>query len=95
VPTTISQRQLRNDSGSVMRRVSAGESFVVTSNGRPVADLVPHRGAPTAGPRRFVPVAQLADTAATLPDWGVEKFRAERADLDRHLDETDCDPWSR
>jgi len=78
-----------------MRRVSAGESFVVTSNGRPVADLVPHRAELAAGPQRFAPVAQLADTAATLPDWGTERFRAELADLDRHLDDTDCDPWSR
>lgn len=68
---------------------------MVTSNGRPVADLVPHRAASAAGPRRFVPVAELADTAATLPEWGVERFRAERADLDRHLDDTDRDPWSR
>jgi len=40
-------------------------------------------------------VAELAHTAATLPDWGVEKSRAELADLDRHLDDTDSDPWSR
>ncbi len=39
---TISQRQLRNDNAELMRRVEAGESFVVTRNGRPVADLVPH-----------------------------------------------------
>jgi prevent-host-death family protein len=40
----ISQRELRNESGEIMRRVNAGETFVVTSNGRPVAELAPlHR----------------------------------------------------
>ncbi len=41
VATTISQRELRNDSGSIMKRVENGESFVVTSNGRPIAELRP------------------------------------------------------
>lgn len=30
---TISQRELRNQSGEIMRRVRGGESFLVTSNG--------------------------------------------------------------
>lgn len=48
---TISQRELRNDSGRVMRAVADGESFVVTSNGQPVAELRPlHR-------KRFVDAA--------------------------------------
>jgi prevent-host-death family protein len=38
---TISQRELRNNSGEVLRRVQAGESYVVTNHGRPVARLVP------------------------------------------------------
>ncbi|MGH3569227.1 MAG: type II toxin-antitoxin system Phd/YefM family antitoxin [Pseudonocardia sp.] len=39
MPETIGQRQLR--------RVEAGESFIITRNGRPIADLVPHHGAPS------------------------------------------------
>ncbi|WP_428120263.1 type II toxin-antitoxin system Phd/YefM family antitoxin [Candidatus Poriferisodalis sp.] len=40
----ISQRELRNDSGKIMRAVANGESFTVTSNGEPVAHLSPlHR----------------------------------------------------
>jgi prevent-host-death family protein len=39
---TISQRELRNDNAEIMRRVEAGESFTVTRNGKPIADLVPH-----------------------------------------------------
>ncbi len=39
---TIAQRDLRNDNAEIMRRVEAGESFVVTRNGKPIATLVPH-----------------------------------------------------
>lgn len=54
----IRQSELRNDNAAVMRRVGEGESFVITVNGRPVADVVPHR--PVSGRRRFVPVPELA-----------------------------------
>jgi len=39
----ISQRELRNDSGEIMRRLNEGESFVVTRNGVPVGELSPLR----------------------------------------------------
>lgn len=39
----ISQRELRNNSGQVMRAVQAGVSFLVTSNGVPVGELTPIR----------------------------------------------------
>ncbi|WP_325048230.1 type II toxin-antitoxin system Phd/YefM family antitoxin [Actinomyces sp. Z16] len=39
--TTIPHRELRNDSAAILRRVEAGESFEITNNGRPVAELVP------------------------------------------------------
>ncbi|MFM9112816.1 MAG: type II toxin-antitoxin system Phd/YefM family antitoxin, partial [Actinomycetota bacterium] len=35
----ISQREFRNDSGAIMKRVEEGESFVITSNGRTIAEL--------------------------------------------------------
>jgi prevent-host-death family protein len=38
---TISHRQLRNESGRILRAVAAGESFVVTNGGREVARIVP------------------------------------------------------
>ena len=53
--TEIRQSELRNDNALIMRRVADGESFVVTVNGRPVADVVPHR--PRGSRRRFVPTA--------------------------------------
>jgi prevent-host-death family protein len=38
---TITQRELRNDSGEIMRSLDQGESFVVTRNGTPVGELTP------------------------------------------------------
>jgi prevent-host-death family protein len=43
----IPQRDLRNDVGSVLRRVAAGERVRVTVAGRDAADLVPIDEAPT------------------------------------------------
>jgi antitoxin (DNA-binding transcriptional repressor) of toxin-antitoxin stability system len=39
----ISQRELRNESGRIMRALEAGESFVVTRGGDPVGELIPLR----------------------------------------------------
>ena len=52
---TIPQRELRNRIGQVLREVEAGERGRITVAGRPVADLVPI----AAGPRRFVPAADV------------------------------------
>jgi prevent-host-death family protein len=41
--TTIPQKQLRNNVGEVLRRAEAGEEFIVTVAGRPVAQLGPVR----------------------------------------------------
>jgi prevent-host-death family protein len=46
----ITQRELRNQSGQIMRELDAGESFIVTRNGVPVGQLTPVRR------RRAVPV---------------------------------------
>jgi len=74
----ISQRELRNESGEIMRGVDRGESFVVTRNGVPVAELVPLRR------RRFVSVeAAVAAFAGAAPvDGG--RFRG---DVDRVVDQ--------
>lgn len=52
----ISQRELRNQSGEIMRELDEGESFVVTRNGVPVGELTPLRR------HRFV----AAETAVAL-----------------------------
>ena len=38
---SVSQREMRNKSGELLRRVAAGESVLVTNNGVPAAVLVP------------------------------------------------------
>ena len=38
----LTQRELRNESGDIMRQLDRGESFVVTRNGVPVAEAVTH-----------------------------------------------------
>ncbi|BBZ40969.1 type II toxin-antitoxin system Phd/YefM family antitoxin [Mycobacterium conspicuum] len=77
---TIPQRELRNENAKVIEAVAEGETFVVTRNGEPVAELRPIR----AGRRTFVSrddVAALA-TAAVRID-----HRQFRADLDRLIDQ--------
>jgi prevent-host-death family protein len=39
----ITQRELRNKSGEIMRQLDHGESFIVTRNGAPVGELTPLR----------------------------------------------------
>lgn len=39
--TNVTHRELRNRSGEVLHAVEAGETYTVTSRGRPVARLVP------------------------------------------------------
>lgn len=46
--TTIPQRELRNRVSDVLRRAQQGEHFLITVDGRPVAELGPHR------PQRWV-----------------------------------------
>jgi prevent-host-death family protein len=73
---TIGQRQLRNDNAEIMRRVEAGESFVITRHGRPVADLVPH-GAVPARPRRLT-LGELQERARAMPPIDMEQWYADR-----------------
>lgn len=46
---TVSQRELRNDSGEVMRQVQQGISLRVTSRGVPIAVLAPIDDDPLQG----------------------------------------------
>jgi prevent-host-death family protein len=65
----ITQRELRNDSGEIMRAVDAGTSFVVTRNGAPVAELTPlHR-------RRFVSVDVVLAAFKEAPPIDARRFR--------------------
>lgn len=44
--STIPQQDLRYNSAEILRRVEAGETFVITDNGRAVARLVPSTASP-------------------------------------------------
>jgi antitoxin (DNA-binding transcriptional repressor) of toxin-antitoxin stability system len=65
---TISQRELRNDSGAVMRALDRGEVFLVTRNGIPVGELRPAR-------RRFVGRELLLEAFASAPAIDAGRFR--------------------
>lgn len=92
--TPISQRELRNESGAIMRRVEAGEHFTVNRNGVPVADLIPHDRANAGRRRRFLPVGDIADGLAQLPDWEANRFADELRELDAAVDDSDGDRWA-
>jgi prevent-host-death family protein len=91
--TPLSQRELRNDSGAIMRRVQQGERFTVTRNGVPVADLVPHSDFGADRPPRFVPVGQIAAGTSELPSWDTARFARELEELDSVIDDSDADRW--
>ena len=89
----IRQSDLRNDNASVMRRVAEGESFVVTVNGRAVADVVPHQQG--TGRRRFVPVSELAAAFAADPAPDPDPWRADLAAADEIFGpDVPADPFS-
>jgi prevent-host-death family protein len=66
---SITQRELRNDSGAVLREVQAGRTLLVTRNGVPVAELRP------VAPRRFVPRAVIIQSAMRAPRIDGRRFR--------------------
>jgi len=77
---TIAQRELRNDNAKVIEAVAGGETFIVTRNGEPVAELRPIK----AHRRTFVSRAEIEDMAAAGVRIDHHRFRA---DLDRAFDQ--------
>ncbi len=75
----ISQRELRNDSGRIMRALDEGESFIVTRNGVPVGELRP------IGKAQFVRSEKLKESAILLPPLEAKRFRQ---DVDAFIDQT-------
>jgi antitoxin (DNA-binding transcriptional repressor) of toxin-antitoxin stability system len=74
----LNQRELRNQSGAIMRALDAGEDFIVTRNGVPVGELRPvHR-------RKFVPKEVLLAAFEGAPHVDYERFRA---DIDAYVDQ--------
>lgn len=67
----ITQRELRDDSGEIMRRLDQGESFIVTRNGVPVGKLTPLRR------DRFAATAAVAAIFRNAPAIDSDRFRAD------------------
>ena len=72
---TISQRELRNDSGEIMRRLDQGETFIVTRNGMPVGALTPLRRP------RFVSATAVVEAFTNAPPIDADRFRADLATI--------------
>ncbi len=78
---TITRRDLRNDSSAVLREVQAGQTLIVTGNGRPVAELGPLQ------PRQYVPRTVIAAAAAEAPALDAARFRSDGdAVIDQSVD---------
>lgn len=65
----ITQRELRNQSGEIMRALDRGESFVVTRNGVPVGELIPLRQ------RVSVPAEAAIEAFSGAPQVEFDRFR--------------------
>lgn len=78
--TTIPQRALRNDNAKVIDAVVAGQTFVVTRNGEPVAELRPV----LAARRTFITRDQLTRMASAGIRIDHQRFRD---DLDNYIDQ--------
>lgn len=74
----LTQRELRNSSGEIMRALDRGECFVVTRRGVPVADLTP------VGRRGPISAEALLAAVATVPKLDPDRLRA---DLDAVVDQ--------
>jgi antitoxin (DNA-binding transcriptional repressor) of toxin-antitoxin stability system len=74
----ITQRELRNSSGEIMRALDRGESFTVTRNGAEVGELHPVRR------RRFVAADAALAAFGGAPRLDAQRFRY---DVDAALDE--------
>ncbi len=75
----ITQRELRNNSGEIMRALDRGDSFVVTRNGVPVGELHPVRA------RRWVSDEAVRAAFAGAPRIDADRFRE---DIDAWVDQS-------
>ena len=74
----ITQRELRNGSGEIMRGLDRGESFVVTRNGVEVGELTPLRR------RQFVTTETATTAFHDAPAIDAGQFRD---DIDAVIDQ--------
>ncbi|CAN5396502.1 hypothetical protein BH10ACT7_BH10ACT7_01190 [soil metagenome] len=92
--TIISQRELRNDNADIMRRVEAGEEFIVTRNGRPIAKVIPLEDLPE-GTRRMTLGEIEKGWASSGFNYDAEAWLRDIREMRESLadDRLDEDPW--
>ena len=74
----ISQRELRNDSGRIMRGLDEGKTYIVTRHSEPVGELRPLRR------RRLVDVQAVIEVFREAPPVDAAAFRR---DIDAVIDQ--------
>ena len=80
----LTQRELRNNSGEIMRALDEGEDFIVTRNGKPVGELRPYKR------RQFVPRSSSSPPSKVRRSIDYEELRA---DIDRYVDQDPTPRW--
>ena len=74
----LSQRELRNQSGEIMRALDRGEDFIITRNGVPVGELRP------IGRRQFVSRDVVKEAFKGVGYIDPKQFRE---DIDAYVDQ--------
>jgi prevent-host-death family protein len=82
----ITQRELRNHSGEILRQAEAGQQFTVTVDGQPVAVLGPYPK------RQWVPKAEVLKILRSQPPDPT--FSEDLAELGGTLEDLE-DPWEK
>jgi prevent-host-death family protein len=86
----ISQREFRNNSAAVMDAVEAGETYHVTRNGVPVAEVRP------LSRKRRLTAEELVERHKKLPRVDYASMRREADEFFGTEDRVgDDDPWAR
>lgn len=92
--TDIPQRELRNRTADLLRRVEAGERLRITVHGHPVAELVPIEKE-AVRPRTFVPLKEIAEgLAGTLTAEEAREWQEEIREFRRQGGPT-LDAWEK
>ncbi len=77
MPTTVTAKQLRYQTGRILQRVSAGERVTVTLRGREIAVILPL----AASPNDYVPIGfgmwKNREDLKDIPAW-INKIRQPR-----------------
>lgn len=89
---TVTLRDLNNNSSALARAAQAGETVVITDRGRPIADMIPHRGLPGGVSRSaFVDMIDQLRRLTMSSDTAARQ----RAELDEFVDPDVHDPYDR